>query len=178
MIKYVSTLCSLALLLVLAGCASPAEVQNMVVSSENLRVASNSPLHQNLSVNAVTGGSETNPLWASKVSSEDLKSALTSSLEAAELLSNKEAPRYILDAKMLALDQPLLGLDLTVTSKIGYTITDSKSNAVVYDEVITAPYTAEFGDSLVAIRRLRLANEGAIRNNITQLITELRDLKV
>nr|WP_067294121.1 hypothetical protein [Marinobacterium profundum] len=38
--------------------------------------------------------------------------------------------------------------------------------------MIDEPYTAAFGDTFVAVERLRLVNEGVIRMNITQLIED------
>jgi hypothetical protein len=38
---------------------------------------------------------------------------------------------------------------------------------------VVTPYTANFGDALVAVERLRLANEGAMRENIKEIISRI-----
>ena len=178
MIKHTSKLCTIAIITMLAGCASPAQMKNMSVNSESLKIENDSPLRKNMTVRTVTGGSETNPMWTSQVSSKDLKGALTSSFKATELQSDNPNARYALDAAMIELNQPFIGLNMTVKSTIDYTVIDTKTNSVVFDESISAPFTASPGDSLVGMRRLRLANEGAIRENITKLIKELQDLEL
>ena len=41
-----------------------------------------------------------------------------------------------------------------------------------------ATYTAEFSDAFLAMERLKLANEGASRENITELIERLYQLNL
>jgi len=79
----------LALLAValLAGCATPARVERMQVdpSLAQRTTAAASPLKGKVAIKDVTGGSETNPAWMSKVSSGDFERALEASLQAAGL---------------------------------------------------------------------------------------------
>jgi hypothetical protein len=49
---------------------------------------------------------------------------------------------------------------------------------VVLREVIRTPFTAGFGDSVIGVKRLRLANEGSARVNIVALLKRLSDLKI
>lgn len=76
------------------------------------------------------------------------------------------------------LDQPLFGVSFTVTSTVHYTVTERATGKAVLDKSLITPYTAEFGDALLGTERLRLANEGAIRQSISRLIGELQQLKV
>ena len=48
----------------------------------------------------------------------------------------------------------------------------------MFEQAITTPYTAKAGDAFPGVERLRLANEGAVRQNITRLIDELARLRV
>ncbi|MEM7445697.1 MAG: hypothetical protein AAF414_20415 [Pseudomonadota bacterium] len=62
---------------------------------------------------------------------------------------------------------------MTVTSTVEYVIEDQLTGQTIFEEVITAPYTAAFGDSLLGVERLRLANEGSIRANIQEFFVRL-----
>ena len=67
---------------------------------------------------------------------------------------------------------------MTVTASINYVLTERASGKTVYTKTITLPYTAKFSDAFAGYERLRLANEGAARENIKQLIDELIALKL
>ena len=41
---------------------------------------------------------------------------------------------------------------------------------------MNATYTAKFSDSFIAVKRLQLANEGVIRESITNFLKKLREL--
>ena len=154
----------------LSACASASKPGAMVapVAEANI-IADDSPVREAFAVGSVTGGKETNPLWTSEVSNIDFAEALRQSLAAHAMLSSVGG-KYRLDATMLKLKQPFAGFNMTVTSTVRYTATDIASGAVVFDETIETPYTAEVGDSFLAVKRLQLANEGSIKGNISKLI--------
>jgi phage gp29-like protein len=120
----------------------------------------------------VTGGKETNPLWKSNVSNADFAEALKQSLSANTILAS-DAARFKLSASLIELKQPFIGASMTVTSKVKYVLTDATDNSVIWAKEITTPYTAKFSDAFVGYKRLQLANEGAIRENIKQLVDDL-----
>jgi hypothetical protein len=159
-------------LFTLAACAQPARVTQMVVPNVMAPVvAANPTLQGALSAGEVTGGQETNPLWTSQVNNPEFKEALEQSLQANAMLApNPGASKYVVTAQLRELKQPLVGFDLTVTSRIGYRVVERASNAPIFDEEITTPFTADFGSSFVAVERLRLANEGAIRESIRRFL--------
>lgn len=156
----------------LSGCASPAMNENMIPQGEALYlVAPGSKFNQSIKKTEVSGGSETIPIWTSQVSSENFQLALNDSLKKAGVLSNNG--RYDLKAKLVALDQPAFGIGMTVRATVDYIIRDTVGNNVIFDETIESSFTAGMDDSMIAVRRLRLANEGAIRRNIELLIKKL-----
>jgi hypothetical protein len=53
-----------------------------------------------------------------------------------------------------------------------------ENNSIVFDETIIAPHTATFSDSAIAIKRLRLANEGAGNKNIEAFLEKLSALNI
>lgn len=159
----------------LYGCASGAKFQNTAYT-EPSGLTYDEKLENNIGVFSVDGGEKTNPLWTSEISNEAFKEAVKLSLSNQGLLS--ENGEYQLKVKLLQVDQPLFGLDLEVTTNVNYVLTDTKTNKVVLNEVIVAPYTATMGDAFVAIKRLRLANEGSGRSNIEGFLKKLSALNI
>ena len=159
----------------LYGCASGAKFQNTAYT-EPSGLTYDEKLENNIGVFSVDGGEKTNPLWTSEISNEAFKEAVKLSLSNQGLLS--ENGEYQLKVKLLQVDQLLFGLDLEVTTNVNYVLTDTKTNKVVLNEVIVAPYTATMGDAFVAIKRLRLANEGSGRSNIEGFLKKLSALNI
>lgn len=173
---------SLAVVLALAtlatGCAQPSRKSAMVapVSSQTI-LSEDSMLRKNVAIDRVSGGKETSPLWMSQVSTADFEEALRLSLKQHDMLGATDAP-LIVEANLIKLDQPLIGLDMTVTSTVQYSVRTA-DGATAFDETIVSPYTADFSSSFLGVERLRLANEGAIRKSIADFIAAVvADAKV
>jgi hypothetical protein len=167
--------------MLLAGCATPARVERMQVdpSLAQRTAAAKSPFKDSIAIMAVTGGKETNPAWISNVSSDDFERALQASLRDAGLLAtDRQGSAYTLVANLQKLEQPLVGLDMTVTATVQYTLVERSSGREVYAKTLTTPYTATFSDAFAGVERLKLANEGAMRASISRLIADLTELKV
>ncbi|MGD9108097.1 MAG: hypothetical protein PVI75_02890 [Gammaproteobacteria bacterium] len=161
----------------LSGCATNASINNMIIRKKMNRPLVSKSLRQNVVVNQVTGGHKTNPLWISKIDNNGFKRALEESLKAVDLYGYKSS-RYRLNANLIKLKQPLIGLNLTVVCGVNYKLTDVISKKIIYKRTINTSYTAKFTDDLLASMRLRDANEGAARKNITALITDLYKLNI
>lgn len=172
---------AVAIALLVAGCATPARVEQMQVNTSLAKrtAAEASPLRGNVAIRDVTGGKETNPMWVSNVSSSDFERALEASLKDVGLWSiNRQASKYLLVAHLEKLDQPLFGASMTVTASVRYTLVERASGKTLVEKVVAAPYTAAWNDAFLGAERLKLANEGAIRVNIQQLIDILLEYKV
>lgn len=161
---------SVAATCLLTACAEPARVGAMIapVSTASL-VPASSPLANAVKIGDVTGGGATSPLWESNVSADDFRAALTESLRLQAALA-PGAAKYTLDASLQSLDRPLAGFDMTVTASVHYTLRTEPARTAAWDQLVTTPYTAKLGDALVGSDRLRLAEEGAIRENISTAI--------
>lgn len=160
--------------LFLGGCASGARMSAMTASVQDATlIGSDSPLHHAVRVGAVRGGQETNPLWIPRVSNEVFREALENTLELHTILAEGAAPRFELDTELVELDQPLVGVDMTVSATVRYRLTDLATGSVVFDQQIETPYTARFFDSLNANERIRLATEGAIREGMETFVRRL-----
>jgi hypothetical protein len=161
----------------LAACASGARPGAMTAPLNASHIINQtSPFYMAVAIKSVGGGRDTNPLLQSQVSSADFTTALQQSLQLNTMLATS-APKYNLSASLDDLKQPIIGLSMTVTAKVHYVVAPSNFGPPVFDQTITTPYTAAFGDALVGVERLRLANEGAIRNNITDFIKALAEVK-
>jgi hypothetical protein len=168
---------SILLLIALTGCATPAAVEQMAVY---LPVTQSNPALKNgIGIFETTGGKETNPMWTSQVSGDAFRRALEQSLENAGMLSKIAAgSKYQLTADLTRLDQPFMGLDMTVTATVRYSLVENASRKEVYSRVIQVGHTATMSDAFAGAQRLRLANEGAVRANIRALINDLIALKL
>ena len=158
------------------GCATPASSVNMVAKIGDSPAPREASLKDGIIVRNVSGGSDTNPMWMSKVSNDDFKKALEDSLKSAWLHGGGVPARYQLDATLLKLDQPMIGLDLTVTCTAQYDLLEAGSGKRVYTRTVTTPFTARVSDAFIAVERLRIANEGAVRENIQQFLREILEL--
>lgn len=176
-----ATALTLAAALVLGGCAAPARVDQMQTSVPMAKraVIDASPLKQSIAIKDVTGGKDTNPMWMSNVSSSDFEQALQASLRDAGLLSpNRQGSRFTLTAHMLKLDQPFFGASMTVTATVVYTLVERATGKETLVTTIASPYTAAWNSSFLGTERLKLANEGAVRENITKIVDAIIALRV
>jgi len=161
-------------LLSLGACASAARPEAMTVLPSTVTAARSGDVgYQAVRIVNVSGGTETNPLLWSEVASGDFREALESSLKATGYLGATDAAPLSLTAAMLELKQPMAGLDMSVTSRVRYTVVDA-SGRMVFDDTVAATGTAKMGEALIGTERLRLANEYAIRENIKAFIERFR----
>lgn len=156
----------------LAACASASRPEAMMVSAVDGQTARPGDVgyHAIRSVTAA-GGSETNPMWTSQVSTEALQSAVELSLASAGYMGSEGEPLTV-QVAMMGLDQPAFGLDLKVVSRVRYVV--SRNGREIFNETIEAEGTAGMGDAFAAVERLRLANEKSIQANITRFLTRFR----
>jgi len=170
------TLAALCGASLLGACASGARPEMMTATADAVPpAAAADAAYKAVRVTSVEGGSETNPLWMSGVSTKDFRAALESSLKATNHLADAAgSARYNVTANLLNIDRPMMGLNLTTTTSVNYKVTGAADNAVVYEETIKAEGTAKMSDSLIAVERLRKANEASVRNSIQQFIQNFR----
>jgi len=164
---------------VLSGCATPARIDQMVSSATPEQRIKQTPFRSNVAVKEVTGGKETNPMWISNVGNSEFEQALEASLRDAGLLAaGKQAGKYLMIAHLEKLDQPMMGIDMTVTATVSYTVYERSSGKEILNRRISIPFTAQFSSAFMGTERLRIANEGAIRTNIAKIVDELFMLKL
>ena len=122
MIRRLSAAAAVVSLMALAACASPSRPEAMILGATPGLIASSGDLgYRSVTSVIVSGGSETNPLWTAQVSNEDLKIALQGSQAAAGYMGSDGRP-MVVTANMVELAQPMMGLDMSVTSRIQYSV--------------------------------------------------------
>ncbi|MGJ8678040.1 MAG: hypothetical protein ACSHX0_11025 [Akkermansiaceae bacterium] len=169
--QYIRYSIALALVACFSSCATPARVSEMSVVAPS--AIKNAKYKNAIAVVEVKGGKETNPAWTSQISSSDFKEALNNSLASAGLLAQKQNVKYDLSVNMLSVKQPAIGISFTVYTQVQYSLTKRSNKQQVVNEVIDANYTAKMSDSIVGVKRLKLANEGAAKENIKAFLNKL-----
>ena len=159
----------------MTGCATGAKSEAMVV--EKVAIAHQSS--SNVTV-AVSGGSATNGLGASQISDDDFAKALSDSIAKSGLFKEvlPSGGRYKLTAFIGKVDQPVFGFNMTVKMEVSYTLVDTQSGKTVWSKNVASEHTAKAGEAFAGVKRLRLANEGAAKANIEQVITEISSVGV
>lgn len=141
----------------LAGCATSA---GMTVGAGS--IANPSPKYRNaIAVRTVSGGAVMNVLTVPGVANEPLKEALEATLSANGYLATAGTPKFYLDAEIRNLDQPLMGLDLTVIADVTYTISGAGPPA---SYPVKAQATATFSGSPIGVNRIRIATSARCAN--------------
>jgi hypothetical protein len=161
--------------LILSACASPAVLENMIVTLQDVRDVSPSPDFENaIAIVQVKKGKETNSLLPLKVDNASFQKALSASLQQNGLLAVPQSlSKFDLFANLESLNQPLFGGDFKVTSNIRYRVVERGTKITWYEELISASYTTVYSNTGLPVGGMRFANEGAIRENIKEFITRL-----
>ena len=156
------------------GCATGAKMENMVFKGDQKSYSEE--IQENLGLGEVSGGKKTNPAWTSEIDNEAFSGAVKESLKQQGLYS--ENGKYQLKVNMIKVDQPMFGLDLEVITHVQYILTNTENGKIVLNETVIAPFTAGIDDAFVAVKRLRLANEGSAKKNIEALLNKLSELRI
>jgi hypothetical protein len=160
----------------LGGCATGASDQAMVPMTTT--VAKKHP--QSVSVE-VTGGQETDAMSKPQVSNAAFAQALEQAITQSQAFSRVvkgSGQDYRLSVVIASLDQPSFGFSFTVKMEAGWTLKRVDTGATVWQEAIRSEHTASTSDAFAAVVRLRLATEGAARNNISQGLSRISQLNL
>lgn len=164
----------LCLLVFLGGCASPANRQAMIPSAIQAQKA----LGDSVRVQTA-GGSETGSMDSSNVADADLKAAIESALTDARLFKQvilQGNSEYELSVRITSLRKPLVGFAFTVDMEAAWSLVRVSDRKPVFQKSVVSSYTAGMSEAFVGVTRLRMAVEGAARENIAQGIRALSSL--
>ena len=138
--------------LVLGACAGPASIGGMTADNTGATAVPNS-FEQSMTIGVVTGGEPTNPLWTSEVGNQEFRAALENSLRNYNLLAGSQASRYLVDANLIDVQQPMIGFAYTVTSTVTYRVRPTGSDDAVFEDTVIVPYTASATASFLGTER-------------------------
>lgn len=158
------------LVLPLAACSSRPEAMVASAPADARGLVHSSPLFLSTGVGTVVTAKEQGKSWEF-VSEGLFREGLQQSLGATGLLATDRPPTYVVDVVLVDTDQPIFGVDFTVTSTIDYTIRDKRTDSPVFKERIVAPFTAKFSEAFLGAERARVANEGSMRANIEKFLS-------
>jgi len=150
----------------LAACATSG---GMTVGSG--AIANPSPKYRNaIAVRAVRGGQLMDMRTVPGVANEPFKAALEATLSANGYLAASGAAKFHLDVEIQNLHQPMTGFNLAATADVTYHISGA-GPAASYP--VRTRGTATYSDSPIAVDRMRIASERAMRENIGQFLQAL-----
>lgn len=140
-------------------------------------ITPHNPLFRTVRVGAVTGGAQTNPFGTSQISNWRLREALQTSLDlilmrSAHADSAQPDSRYVLEAQIVSRDQPSFTFDVDVGVTIAYRLR-RENGQFLYGDQITTRHKATYRDSFLRSEQFRLANEGAVKANVTAFLDRL-----
>jgi PBP1b-binding outer membrane lipoprotein LpoB len=166
----------LAVAFLVGGCASPASQEAMVPAA--IQTAKKHPHTVSIKV---SGGQETDASGKSQISNEALSQALTQAIESSKTFSRVVQGtdgNYLLTVNIFSIEQPNIGFSFTVKMEAGWTLKRADNGVVVWQESVKSQHTATTSDAFAGVARLRIATEGAARNNIAQGLEKISKLSL
>jgi len=162
------------MLALLASCATPATFQGMV--ADRYDVARQHPASVSVST---SGGSETSATGKTRISNSEFTKALTESINKSRVFSIvvPSGGDYLLQVVIVSLEQPTFGGTFTVKMEAGWTLKRS-DGTVVWQEAIRSIHAVSVEEELVGVTRLRVATEGAARENIKKGLAKISRLNL
>jgi hypothetical protein len=160
----------------LTGCATPANRDNMTAP-----VASVTKKFPYSVAVETKGGSETGAMDSSNISNADFKAAIEQSIVQTNLFKNVVQGKngdYDLTVSVTQISKPIFGASFTVNLETAWSLVKASDKSYVLRKVIKSSHTATMGDALVGVTRLRLAVEGAARDNISQGLKAISELNL
>ena len=156
----------------LSACASAPSVKGMIPSTGADRFVSTG---KTIKVAGVAGGEKTNAI-RSMIENEGFQEALVETLRNSGIFSEVFTDRecdYMIAAEIIS--QKLMeGFTTYLILYVEYRLNETASNKEIWKENILSQYDAHINSIAdTAIKRARLANEGAVRGNLSQLLKKL-----
>lgn len=157
-----------------SGCASPAQSASMTVNNAQIQKR-----HLYSVRITVEGGKTSDPVGFSAVSNEAVGEAVANSIVKSKLfleVKKGDGGDYLLNIYLFSIEQQPIGFNMTSRMEVGWTLVDAATGRQVMRKTIKTAYTASVGESFAAVTRIRVATEGAARENIKQGIEEISKL--
>src|SRR5438105_3193580 len=126
-------------------------------------------------------GKDADAKWTSQIQGSAFVEALYLSLEKAGLFATVlKAPDadYILQVSFVKGDEPAFGFNMTVDLVTRWVLIKKSVTEPVFQGNVSTTYTAKLGDAFAGGDRLRIANEGAAKENIKEGLRRLSQLNL
>ena len=159
----------------LAGCASPASKEALVVDDASF--GTKHPYSVSIST---SGGGETSATGYTNVSNEDLAAAIEESIVATGLFSSVikgNGADYKLDVLLVSMSKPMFSFYFTIDMEMAWVLVNVRTGDAVMIESIRSSYTETSG-AFLAETKIRIAVEGATQNNIRQGLNKIAALSL
>lgn len=156
-----------------AGCASPALTENMVVPAEKVATYS---FDANLKKSVAVSNVQAFAKYENFVTSDGFKQALSNSLDNAGLLAST-GNKYKIDAVMSNVELPAFAMDMKATITVDYVLSDLSGKEVLKKTVVSVG-VATAGEAFAGTKRLQMAIERSVQDNIGNFINELAAVKL
>ena len=164
----------LAGVIALTGCATPANRESMMPAT--VKTVHRHP--QSVLVE-VTGGRDTEPKGKPQISSSSFRQALADSISDSKTFARVvqvAGGDYVLTVKLSAPEQPSFALNTTVKLEALWTLRRPKRAAPVWQATIRSEHTTAASEAFGAVTRIKLATEGAARENIAAGLAQVSQL--
>ena len=171
---FVALVASIAI--TMSGCATPISKDAVVVN--NIQTTKH---HQKTVSVKAQGGAETGAMDTPNISNENLAKAIEESIDKNGLFTqviHGDNSDYVLTITVINMSTPVFGLSFTVTMETAWSLSEHKTKKVIMRDSIKSTHTASVGDAFVAVKRQRLAVEGAIRENIRLGLMNVAKLQI
>lgn len=172
--RYWSGLALIASVIALAGCAAPANREQMVAPL--LATAKHHPY--TVAVQA-QGGAETGTMESSNISNADLQAAIEASIVKSQLFKTivpGDGGDYELTVAITQISKPIAGFSFTVDLECAWSLTKVSDRSVAMRKVIRSSHTTGATEAFAGTKRLQMAVEGSVRNNISQGLAAISEL--
>ena len=160
----------------LAGCASPASKQELIVDDTSFGTK------HPYSVSVVAGGGgETGAMDYTNISNEDLAGAIEESIIKSGLFSSVvqgDGADYKLSVYLVSMSKPMFGFSFTIDMEMSWSLVNTKTGDAVMRESIKSSHTATAGEAFAGVTRIRIAVEGAAEDNIRQGLQKIAELSL
>lgn len=155
----------------------PVFISSLALGDAGFAASTEVPLRHDISVSEISGGDQANTHWNAGIGNDEFRRALETTLYRVGLLERARGEgRYGLQVELESIDQPDLGLSVTVTARVKYTLVEKTTGRQLFQECICGDYTIETWDGLWRPKRLQAASRGAVVQNTEELARRLFQL--
>lgn len=173
---------TLAAAALVAGCATQTTPQGMTPTAQagasTTLAAKLKPQPYSVAV-SVAAIAPSAGAGASLIRSADLKAAIEAAIRDSkafrEVVGSGGPADYELAVTLNQVSAPAFGFSMTVGIDMGWTLTRTSDHRVVFRRGVESTHTAAASEAFAGRERLRIAIEGAVRNNIAQGVPALTE---